>query len=673
VSKNLEDPQFHHACHLTVVFASIAFGEGSFGSSTLEHMKEPEAIQELLETLLYKTSAQDYALQTKILHFLVVALSSNNSTLRDTVIQNLTSVELMHWIPERRRELELKKSAGLRRKFASIKDTKRENCWMVQNLNLSLQLLEGHSEFGTLVNLERSDVEQMTMDVPFDVWKFLHRSLELLIDLLSQSSSREYLVTYLDLIHFSVRARLAVGHHFAIPENLRLVQTLLRKINLLQVFPIYASRNLSKVDVISQHHARATILQKMAHRHFPRDLQSIIYAGVGLLCNSRSGDQQRYIEKAFCGFSNDNLQKLMYKMCLLPDQKDNLMTRHFMLQVLADYLSIPPYPMDLLKEYPLYPTETMLWDHSLIPPSSIQLRSSQVLALPKLNSKFLSFQDYLLRNFELLRLSSAYEIRSDLVNVVKRVKPLLRQSAIEDSEEGNIQMETEFAGWSRMAMELDRPFTFTEVTPPKLGDIFPQKVGAEIVIDLERCGNSLRREWDEIGEYENLFLVSIDASKMTGKSAPLLKDYHLHHGEHKMWDSDDGQRRIADEEDSTFCQRFGITLVRGCMVLQVQNEARTILSDPGAQVPEDQKDDTKRIFKVAMDSAQYILDKKAENGTDSYKVSVMYLTTIGKTSHTFNSLLSKWTVFFRYSNSTWLLEDMGEKIISNLSWKLSEV
>ena len=43
-----------------------------------------------------------------------------------------------------------------------------------------------------------------------------------------------------------------------------------------------------------------------------------------------------------------------------------------------------------------------------------------VLALPKLNLQFLTFYDYLLRSFTLFRLESAYEIRGDLVDAVKR-------------------------------------------------------------------------------------------------------------------------------------------------------------------------------------------------------------------------------------------------------------
>ena len=45
------------------------------------------------------------------------------------------------------------------------------------------------------------------------------------------------------------------------------------------------------------------------------------------------------------------------------------------------------------------------------------------LALPKLNLQFLTLHDYLLRNFNLFRLESTYEIRQDIEDVVSRMKP----------------------------------------------------------------------------------------------------------------------------------------------------------------------------------------------------------------------------------------------------------
>jgi intron-binding protein aquarius len=40
-----------------------------------------------------------------------------------------------------------------------------------------------------------------------------------------------------------------------------------------------------------------------------------------------------------------------------------------------------------------------------------------------LNLQFLTLHDYLLRNFNLFRLESTYEIRQDIEDVVARMKP----------------------------------------------------------------------------------------------------------------------------------------------------------------------------------------------------------------------------------------------------------
>lgn len=641
---NMDNPnskiEYFHACHLLVLFVSNHFMDGAFsGGSTTSYFdfmllmdgtgkaSETESqttttttIHKVLETLLYKTSHQDYDLQSRIVHFIDIVICRSPSLddpLLRGILPHVSTIDLWHWMPERRRELELKKSAGLRRKFAAS-TIPNHTMWIVTNLKTVLDLLEGNTEYGTLIKFQADEtMDAPNNDVPHEVWFFLQRSLELLVDLLLLTSTRLFLVSYLDSISFSVRCRLAVGNDYAVPENLRRVQTLLARINSLLAFPIQdlTHKSLSKVDVVSMHHSRATTLQKMAYRHYPQTLQQVIYAGVGLLC-SDSCVKNSYLERSFVGFSDEDMSNLLYRLRLVPE-KDKTLSRSYMLQVLGYHLSIPPYPADQLKAYPLYPTERILWDLSIIPPSSTQLWTTQVLAMPKLSSQFLSFQDYLIRNFELVRLESAYEIRSDLVNAIKRVRPVLRQTSLDESEE--IVLKTEFTGWSRMALELVEPVQIIEVRPPCLGETTSSKVTVEFTIDLEPCGASIRREWDEVGEFDNLFLITLDASKMSGAPAPLLKDFHLHNGAHKMWDTDDNDRRVPDEEDGSFPARFGVIYVRGCMVTQVRNEKGTVLSEPGAEVPEDQKRSTKRIFRVAMDTAQYAADSKNGSASDVYK------------------------------------------------------
>ena len=632
-SNNTDDDDFIHGCHLLVLFVSQQSWNGSFASTALESLDSDVTIRKVFDTLLYKTDENDFELQTKIVHFLIVVLSSDNTQLREAAMDHISGIKIWHWMPERRRELELKKSAGLRRKFA---DSEKNDVWIVLNIQRTLGLLEGG-----LADLEitKSDADENDGDeqnpnpasFSKDSWTFLFRSLELMIDLLTVTSTRLFLVTYLDAIHFSVRCNLALDKNKDLPENnYRLIQHLLRRIDQLLDFPIqdFNHRHMSKVDVISMYHERASVFQKMAYRHFPQKLQHVIHTGVGLLCGRQRNDS--YMERLLAGFGNEDLKQLLFRMRLVDSESDSE-DRDFMLKVLEHHLTIPQYPMEQLRSLPLYPTESILWDGNIIPPSSSKLRSNPVLALPKINRQFLSYQDYLMRNFELVRLESAYEIRSDLVDVIKRVRPVLRQAEYDESDIA--QFKTEFNGWSRMALELAQPLSIVEVLPPKLGESSSSQVTAEVMIDLEPCGAAIREEWDSIGEFDNLFLLSVDASKMTGAPAPLVVD----HGDVSGQKGSENERRIPDDEDSTFAKRFGVTLVRGCMVLHVRDEEGNILSDPGMEKNEKpNQQSAKRIFRVALDPVQYSKDSKSASGTELYQVSICYCVSFASTCHLSN-------------------------------------
>lgn len=65
--------------------------------------------------------------------------------------------------------------------------------------------------------------------------------------------------------------------------------------------------------------------------------------------------------------------------------------------------------MEYINSLSLYPTEDLIWDENRVPTEYYS--GENCLALPKLGLQFLTLQDYLLRNFNLFRLESTYEIR----------------------------------------------------------------------------------------------------------------------------------------------------------------------------------------------------------------------------------------------------------------------
>ena len=89
----------------------------------------------------------------------------------------------------------------------------------------------------------------------------------------------------------------------------------------------------------------------------------------------------------------------------------------------------------------------------------VLLGFSRSYAVPKLNLQFLSLYDYLLRNFHLYRLESAYEVREDLTDAIKRMCPRVshhaavtatahQKSASASGGGGGIM----YHGWARMAL-----------------------------------------------------------------------------------------------------------------------------------------------------------------------------------------------------------------------------
>lgn len=562
------------ACHLWALFVAES------PQAVLEECRQTDLWARIWETIL-----NDVELSAPIVHAAIQVLANDDfNTSKEALLSHLTGVQLWHFIPERIRELELRKSAALRRKLSGT--SKPKELWVVTWIDTLLGLLEK-------ANAEDEGLSQ-------DEWLLLTRSLELLIDLLSSSVTREHLIPYLEAIHFVVRCKLLSNKKKSDSQNHRLVQQLLARIQKLVQFPIRGQHTaMSKADVVSMYHERATILQKLCHRHYPDQLPEVIYAGVGLLCNGS------YLKRAMMGaLTDEQVWDIVRRMRIVGDEEDKDKGRDYWMEVLLHHVTIPPF--EELSSFPLYPTERVLWNPSVIPPGRFAPESSAVLSLPKLQTQFLSYRDYLLRNFELSRLESAYEIRSDIVNVLRRVQPVVvrREDIL-----GEELIETEFRGWARMALELPERIRVVKVDPPKLGQGHPSQVIAEVTIDLEKCGPSIRAEWDSLSEFDNLFLIGVDASQMSGEPAPLVEGT---------------ERPVPDEEDSSFPERYGIMVVRGCMVLHVRDEDGKILSDPSARGAPRESSSTKRILRVALDPAQYAMDGRSKLGTKIYDVSASY-------------------------------------------------
>ncbi|KAM1607720.1 hypothetical protein ACFXTH_028453 [Malus domestica] len=220
---------------------------------------------------------------------------------------------------------------------------------------------------------------------------------------------------------------------------------------------------------------------------------------------------------------------------------------------------------------PLYPNELIMWDESLVP--SINYSGEGCLTLPKLNLQFLTLHDYLLRNFNLFRLESTYEIREDIQEVVPHLHAYI-----------NKEGETAFRGWSRMAVPI-KEFKISEVKQPNIGEVKPAAVTAEVTFSISSYRGQMRSEWNALKEHDVLFLLSIRPS-----FEPLSTE-------------EDGKASVP--------QRLGLQYVRGCEIIEIRDEEGTLMNDYTGRIKRDEWKPPKgelRTVTVALDTAQYHMD-----------------------------------------------------------------
>ncbi|KAK9707723.1 hypothetical protein K7432_010019 [Basidiobolus ranarum] len=236
---------------------------------------------------------------------------------------------------------------------------------------------------------------------------------------------------------------------------------------------------------------------------------------------------------------------------------------------------------------PLYPDENILFDEYL--EETENYTGNEVLPLPKLNLQFLTIHDYLLRNFNLFRLESTYEIREDIEDAVKRLAPKLVYP----------EQKTEFTGWARMAIPIES-FSIVDIAKPKLGDNKPAKVSADVTFKTGRYTPSIREEWNTLRQHDILFLLTIQATKESHDKPVDGKSFKTH---------------------------YGLKYVRGC-------EVSAIIGEDGKPVDEFVDPEAKkqlleaktRTLRVMLDPNQFQLDmdrfskKKGEDVHETFNV-----------------------------------------------------
>ena len=277
--------------------------------------------------------------------------------------------------------------------------------------------------------------------------------------------------------------------------------------------------------------------------------------------------------------SSDNLLKLAKLLAIVPETETlETVTRTALLEMICSRHEQHESQLAAINETPLYPNEAELWDDSLI--STEFYLGDQCFALPKIGIQFLTLHDYLLRNYQLFRLESAYEIRLDIEDQVPRLKPWMTESN-----------ECAFGSWARMALPLQE-YQTVEIARPRVGEKHPQRVRADITISCEGINRDVRNEWFTLRKHDVCFLLTV---------RPRFKQIS----------NRDMKNPVKGLE---FADEFGITYVRGC-------EIEGMVDEEGKLVEEYRMEDeppvfTKenvRTYRVFIDACQYQQDIERHN------------------------------------------------------------
>ncbi|ORX76621.1 hypothetical protein K493DRAFT_108639 [Basidiobolus meristosporus CBS 931.73] len=517
----------------------------------------------VLTLALPKHKGDDIEVRKEALIFLINCFQSlENPTIRAECMR-IASLSIWNCVASPvRREAEFKSVPQLKKfwrhlekKFNAADDATKERLsfdrkWLSNLLAGFVDILDSIPEEG---------------EVSIHSVSYCERFLEFLIDLEAQLPTRRYFNTLLDDHNIVVSCTLSALAHR--PDCTRFQQLL----NMLKFYSRFEINDqtgsaLTDSEMTDLHSKRLLELQRVAFSSFQSQLSPLALANIGAI--ERRVDLERHFDK----LSDEELIRLC-QILGLRTQKVNKdgenVSRKFLIEILVSRYEKRTSQIDAVNAMPLYPDENLLFDEHLEQTESYT--GNEVLPLPKLNLQFLTIHDYLLRNFNLFRLESAYEIRQDIEDAVKRLAPKLIFP----------ERTTEFTGWARMAIPIET-FSIVDVEKPNLGEKKPAKVAADVTFNISRYTPSIRDEWSSLRQHDILFLLTLQATK---------------------------ESHAKYEAGKSFKQHFGLKYVRGC-------EVSAILGQDGKPVDEFMDPEAKQEFleaktrtiRVMLDPNQYQAD-----------------------------------------------------------------
>ncbi|XP_035892639.1 RNA helicase aquarius [Anopheles stephensi] len=496
--------------------------------------------------------------QTALLVFLNHCFNSMEVEICRNQAKRLVSLAMWACLQPKRREQELNQTPEWRKFWKKLQ--KRDKPEQKDKLGWERHFLQN-----LMIKFIRI-LETIPLDGPVceEAVRYCERFVEFLIDLEALLPTRRFFNTVMDDCHVVVRCSLS---SLVRREEGNLFAQLLDMLKFYARFEINDKTGdpLTDHDMTQLHYAKIKSLQKAAFAKFPN-------LRMFALSNVANVDTRESLEKHFGALDCASLREIACYLNLVPEQLEPPFEWHrtdetFLRELLISRHERRVSQLESLNEMPLYPTEDIIWNENVVPTEFYS--GEGCLALPKLNLQFLTLHDYLLRNFNLFRLESTYEIRQDIEDAVSRMLPW-------KSEDGDVV----FGGWARMALPI-QSFAVVEVSKPHIGEKKPSRVRADVSVTLN-VRKEVQEEWENLRKHDVCFLVTVRPTQPIGTKY----DYREH-----------------------FVPQVGLVHVRGCEIEGMLDANGRVIEDGIEQRP--QLAGEQRTFRVWLDSNQYRLDMDA--------------------------------------------------------------
>uniref|UniRef100_A0A0R3RQH9 Intron-binding protein aquarius n=1 Tax=Elaeophora elaphi TaxID=1147741 RepID=A0A0R3RQH9_9BILA len=415
-----------------------------------------------------------------------------------------------------------------------------------------------------------ADVDDESNEVGIDGIHFLERCLQLFIDLEALLTTRRFFNAILHASNILVNCTLSSLITAEVGELFCQLVTMLKFYSRFEIDDV-TGEPLTHSQMAEMHYTHVMKLQKAAFKYF-RESMSDFY-----LLNVTAVDTRKALVKQFSSMSESELYKFAEYLHLVPSQEFNSdvlssYEKNYLIEMITSRCERRINQLQQLNEQPLYPTEKVIWDENLVPYD--QYNGEGVLALNKLNIQFLTFHDYLLRNFNLFQMESTYEIRQDIEDTIFRLKPWAHESN---------PNETVWGGWARMALPLVE-FQIVEVGKPLIGEKSPAVVKADLTINLPRR-TDIRSEWEGLRKHDVCFLICCRPKASVGTKYNIRKP---------------------------FKEQIDVTLVRGCEIEGMLDSEGKVIEEYAAYEKKTVLEGLTRKFRVWLDENQYRLDTEGQ-------------------------------------------------------------